>query len=184
MRGLIDQERLRGFMRALGGAARSEARVYLTGGASAVLLDWRPSTIDVDIEIRPETNEVLRAIPRLKEELQINVELASPGHFIPELPGWEDRSLFIAREGRLDFHHYDFYAQALAKIERAHRRDLADVREMYLRGLIDPTRLRSFFAAIEDELYRYPAIDPPTFRAAVEASVASPPEHRGNRTPF
>jgi len=78
MRGLIDQERLRGFMRALGNAARSESRVYLTGGASAVLMGWRPSTIDVDIEIRPESNEVLRAIPRLKEELQINVELASP----------------------------------------------------------------------------------------------------------
>jgi len=44
---------------------------------------------------------------------------------------------------------------------------------MYLRRLIDPARLRSFFAAIEDALYRYPAIDPPTFRAAVEASLAS-----------
>lgn len=173
MRGLIDQERLRRFMRALGSASRSEARVYLTGGACAVLLEWRPSTIDVDIEVRPESNEVLRAIPRLKEELQVNVELASPGHFIPELPGWEDRSPFIAREGHLDFHHYDFYAQALAKIERAHRRDLADVHEMYLRRLIEPARLRSFFEAIEDELYRYPAIDPPTFRAAVQASTAT-----------
>ena len=76
----------------------------------------------------------LREIPAIKDDLQVNVELASPAHFIPELPGWRDRSPFIVREGSIDFHHYDFYAQALAKIERAHARDLEDVREMSARG--------------------------------------------------
>jgi hypothetical protein len=33
---------------------------------------------------------------------------AAPSHFIPELPGWETRSLFIAREGLVSFYHYDF----------------------------------------------------------------------------
>lgn len=173
MRRLVDRQRLLRFMTALGREATAEARVYLTGGASAVLLDWRPSTIDVDLEMRPERDEVLRAIPRLKEELEINVELASPGHFIPELPGWEQRSPFIAREGRLSFHHYDFYAQALSKIERAHARDLADVRQMHTRGLIEPDTLLQMFAAIEPQLYRYPAIDPRSFRAAVERMAGS-----------
>lgn len=158
-------------MAALGREARSDARVYLTGGASAVLLEWRASTIDVDLEIKPEADEVLRALPRLKEELEINVELASPGHFIPELPGWEDRSRFIAREGRLSFHHYDFYAQALSKIERAHARDISDVREMGSRGLVDPDSLLRMFDSIEPQLYRYPAIDPRSFRAAVERTI-------------
>ncbi len=172
MRRLTDRERIGQFMTALGRDARTGARVYLTGGASAVLLEWRPTTIDVDLEIRPENDEILRAIPRLKEELQINVELASPGHFIPELPGWEERSPFIRREGLVAFHHYDFYAQALSKIERAHARDVQDVREMHERGLIEPATLLRMFDAIEPQLYRYPAIDPRTFRSAVESTVS------------
>jgi hypothetical protein len=38
-------------------------------------------------------------------------------------------------------------------------------------GLVDPSRLREFFAAIEPELYRYPAIDPASFRQAVDAVI-------------
>lgn len=38
--------------------------------------------------------------------------------FIPSLPGWRDRSVFIARHGAVDFYHYDCSAQALAKVER------------------------------------------------------------------
>ncbi len=37
MRHLTDDQRLRRFMKAVGCEARSEARVYFTGGASAIL---------------------------------------------------------------------------------------------------------------------------------------------------
>ncbi len=168
MRRLADADRIRRLMQALGKEARAESRVYLTGGASAVLLDWRGTTIDVDMKIEPERDEVLRAIPELKNRLEVNVELASPADFIPELPGWRDRSPFIVREGNLFFHHYDFFAQALSKLERRHARDVEDVIQMHARGLIDPPRLLEFFAAIEPQLYRYPAVDPRAFRAAVE----------------
>jgi hypothetical protein len=168
MRRLVDTQRLHAFLKALGQEARGESRVYLTGGASAVLLQWRQSTIDVDLKIEPERDEVLRAIPQLKDRLELNVELASPGDFIPELPAWRDRSPFIMREGTLSFHHYDFYSQALSKLERRHARDLDDVIQMHARGLIDPARLREFFVGIEPQLYRYPAIDPRAFRAAVD----------------
>ena len=116
--------------------------VYLVGGACAVLHDWRSSTIDIDIDLDPGLDALLREIPAIKEDLQVNVELASPAHFIPELPGWRDRSPFVIREGTIDFHHYDFYAQALSKIERAHDRDVDDVREMAARGLIEPAATR------------------------------------------
>src|SRR5207247_7982682 len=139
-----------------------------TGGASAVLLGWRPSTIDVDIEIVPERDEILRRLPALKEDLEINIELAAPSHFIPELPGWEDRSVFIAREGRVSFYHYDFYSQALAKIERGHAQDRGDVDAMLDGGLVEPARLRRLFEEIVPRLYRYPAIDPASFRRSLE----------------
>jgi hypothetical protein len=67
----------------------------------------------------------------------------------------------------LDFHHYDFYSQALAKLERGHAKDLDDVRHMAQRGLIERNRLLEFYDAVAPHLYRYPAIDPPSFRKAV-----------------
>lgn len=172
MRRLVDTDRLRSVMASLGREARAEGRVYLTGGASAVLFGWRDSTIDVDLKMEPEHDEVLRSIPDLKNRLEVNIELPSRGDFIPELPGWRNRSPFIAREGNLFFHHYDFYAQALSKLERRHARDIDDVMHMHSRGLIDPKRLLELFTGIEPQLYRYPAIDPGTFRKAVEEMAA------------
>jgi hypothetical protein len=138
------------------------------GGATAVLLGWRATTIDVDLVLRPEDDTLLRAVPGLKEELQINVELASPLDFIPVPPGWEDRGTFVAQIGRVGFFHFDLYAQALAKVERGHRQDLADVQEMIGRRLIERPRVLAYFARIEPDLYRFPAIDPPSFRRSVE----------------
>src|SRR5260370_1837938 len=145
MRAIADADRIHRFMRALGGEAPADTRVYFTGGPTAVLEGWRPSTMDVDIRVVRERDALFRAIPRLKEELQINVEIASPDHFIPVRAGWEERSPFIAREGRVSFHHFDLYAQALAKIERGHAQDLADVQEMIRRGLVDRARLLEEF---------------------------------------
>ena len=109
----------------------------------------------------------------MKESLQINVELASPDDFIPEVPGWAERSPFVAREGRVSFHDYDPYSQALSKIERGFEQDLADVEEMTRRGLVEPVKLLERFGQIEPSLYRYPAIDAPSFRRRVEAAVAA-----------
>jgi hypothetical protein len=158
-------------MRAIGEEADAPARVYFTGGASAVLSGWRRSTIDVDVLFVPEQDRLFRALPRLKESLHLNVELASPADFIPELPGWDGRSPFIELDGKVAFHHYDFYAQALSKIERGHAQDASDVEEMIRNGFVDPAELERLFEEIEPRLYLYPALDPATFRAAVEKVV-------------
>lgn len=163
MRQPVDAERVRRFMRALGERTRVAHRVYFTGGVTAVLLGWRKSTIDIDLKIEPEGGGLLKAVPEIKESLAVNVELASPDHFIPELEGWRGRCLPIVTEGLVTFAHYDPYSQSLAKIERGHRQDLDDVREMISRGLVDRGRLREFFDSIEPMLYRYPAIDPQSF---------------------
>jgi hypothetical protein len=172
MRALADAARIRAFMRALGRTAPAQGRIIFTGGATAVLLGWRESTIDVDIKLVPDQDAVLRAIPALKESLHLNVELASPDDFIPVREGWADRSPFVGQEGRLAFHHFELVAQALAKIERGHAQDLADVRTMLDRGLVSVEQVRNEFLAIEPNLYRYPAIDPAAFANAVAAVVA------------
>ena len=171
MRQSLTVDLLQKFIKALADSCSTQARIYLVGGASAVLLGWRTSTIDLDLKVIPETDEILRALPKLKERLHLNIETASPDDFIPELPGWRDRSRFIEQAGKLTFLHYDFYAQALAKIERGHDIDLKDVREMIVRGLVQPQRLLEFYNAIEDHLYRYPAVDSASFQRAVREVV-------------
>jgi hypothetical protein len=169
VRRLVDAARLRELMRELGRAADCAGGAYLVGGSTAVLVGWRQSTVTIDLKIEPESDHMLRAIAELKERLDLNLELAAPDQFIPELPGWRDRSPWIAREGKLDFHHYDPYAQALAKLERGHVQDRADVEAMIARELVAPRELLRRFEEIEPLLYRFPAIDPASFRRAVEA---------------
>ena len=171
MRRRADAQRIETFANELGRSARSDVKMYLTGGATAVLVGWRDTTVDIDVRLEPESDELLRAIPALKERLEVNVELASPVDFIPELPGWRDRSPFVLRAGRLDVHHFDLYSQALAKIERGFALDLADVRAMVERGLVEPARGLELFSRIEPDLYRFPAIDPRSLRARVDGAL-------------
>ena len=75
----------------------------------------------------------------------------------------------VGRIGRVTFRHSDFAVQALAKIERGHARDLADVQAMLAYDLISAAQVRAQFARTKPELFRFPAIDPPSFRRAVDA---------------
>ena len=99
------------------------------------------------------------------------MELASPADFIPLPDGWRERSLSVAREGPVTFRHFDLYSQALAKLERGHARDVADLQEMLDRGLVQREQLRTYFSEIEPQLYRFPAIDAAGFRRSIEESL-------------
>lgn len=168
MRPPVDEPRIRALAQELSRVARLPVSVYLTGGSTAVLEGWRASTVDIDLRFEPEADELLRALPGLKERLDINLELASPPDFIPELPGWQERSPLIFRQGVIEVRHFDLYSQALAKIERGFEQDLEDVRSMLVNGLVQPARLRELHGMIEPQLYRYPAIDPTAFRRKLD----------------
>ena len=163
--------KVRLLMRRLGEAAQGPGRIYLVGGASAVLVGWRSATVDVDIKLAPEPPGVFQAIAHLKEALNMNVELAAPDDFIPPLPDWRERSRSIAQHGPVEFFHYDFYAQALAKIERGHEQDWGDVRAMHEYALIEPQRLGALFDAIKTSVPRYPAIDVACFAGRVDVAT-------------
>jgi len=167
MRSPTTKDRIEQLMRRLGTAVSSEGRVYFTGGVSAILMGWRDTTIDVDLKAEPEPQGFFECLPRLKDDLDINIELASPDLFVPPLPGWQDRSRFIAHHGKLSFYHYDFYGQALAKVERDHPRDRHDVACMIRDQLVDPERLTALFLQIEPQLIRYPAVDASSLKERV-----------------
>lgn len=158
-------------MEGLGRRVKKSGRVYFTGGTTAVLMGWRDTTIDVDMKPEPETDEIFQAIATLKDELSLNIELASPVDFIPPLPKWQERCLFIKNQGPLHFFHYDLYAQALSKVERGHAQDQIDVETMLSRNLIDPKTLLQLFEAIRPNLIRYPAINAEAFEAKVREAV-------------
>ncbi|MCY3816962.1 MAG: hypothetical protein OXG59_11820 [Gammaproteobacteria bacterium] len=170
-RGPSNSRKVHDFLQFLG-AHTQGGRIYLTGGASAVIVGWRDLTVDVDLKLVPEPAGAFACIGQAKEVLDMNVELAAPDDFIPALPGWRERSKFIVRHGTTDFFHYDFYAQALAKIARGYGPDRSDVEAMHRLELVELETLLAMFEAIEPELERYPAIDPPRFRGKVEAAVA------------
>jgi hypothetical protein len=148
--------------------AKGPGKIYLTGSASAVLFGWRNTTVDVDLKLEPEPAGIFDATHDLKDKLDINIELASPDQFISPLPGWQERSRHIANYNHIQFYHFDFYSQALSKIERGHDRDLKDVAAMLKLGLIEKALIREYFQKIEQDLIRYPSINPQVFSAKVK----------------
>jgi uncharacterized nucleotidyltransferase DUF6036 len=172
LRSAADPERIKRLAIELGRTVAPGTRMYLTGGATAVLEGWRESTVDVDVRFEPDSEEALRAIGELKERLGINVELASPLDFLPSLPGWKDRCRFRLREGNLEVFDFDPYSQALSKLQRGFELDQKDVSSMIDSGQVEPQRLLDLYDEIEPELFRFPAVDPPALRAAIEALLA------------
>lgn len=158
-------------MAELGRRARGTGRVYLTGGATALLHGWRSTTADIDIKLDPEPEGAFAAIANLKNELDLNIELASPDQFVPPVPGWRDRSAHIAREGAVDFYHFDYTSQALAKLSRGYERDLGDVSAMLTAKLTSRDEVQRGFEAIEKALIRYPGVDADAFRSRVLRAV-------------
>ncbi len=171
MRAATTRTKIERLMTGLGRAVQSPGRVYFTGGVCAVLLGWRETTLDVDLKADPEPTGFFESLPRLKDAMDINIELASPDNFIPALPGWRERSTFIATQGQVEFFHYDFYSQALSKIERWHERDQTDVERVLATGLVKRDRLLELFREIEPRLIRFPAVDADSLRKRVEATA-------------
>jgi hypothetical protein len=168
MRPNVDSQKIQRLMQILGREAQGSGCIYFTGGASALLIGWRSSTVDVDIRLDPEPPGVFQAIAKLKQDLNINIELASPQDFLPPLPGWRDRSVFIGKQGQISFYHYDFTAQALSKLSRGFDRDIQDVQAMYEQKLFSLKELWDGFEAIAPDLIRFPSLNPDALRGRVE----------------
>ena len=88
---------------------------FLTSGATAVLIGWRDSTLDVDVKLVPDRDDV-----------------------------------------------------ALSKAERGHVQDRQDIADLLAAGLVTAEGARAQFEEIRSLLFRFPAIDPGSFGAAVE----------------
>jgi len=145
MRPPIDRLRVHYFLVKLGIEFRHPARLYLVGGTTLVYEGLREQSLDIDIdyEVGDEHEaQFTQTIRRLKDEMQINVETASPGDFIPLPAGWKDRAKHVGRFGQVDVFHFDLYSTSLSKIERGREGDYQDVVTLLRSGQIEFDELR------------------------------------------
>ncbi len=157
MRPPIDRLRVHYFLVKLGMEFRHPARLYLVGGTTLVYEGLREQSLDIDIsyEVADEHEaEFAQVIRRLKDELQINVEQASPGDFIPLPAGWKERAKHVGRFGQVDVFHFDLYSSALSKIERGREGDYQDVMSLLHSGQIEMKELRQAFDNIMPRVER------------------------------
>lgn len=173
MRTPASRDKVFALFQAIGDGARGPGNVYLVGGATALLLGLRAQTVDIDLKLDPAPQGIFEILARLKERLTVSIELAAPDQFIPALPGWRERSEYIETVGQVTFYHYDFYGQALAKIERGLDQDMADACDLVAHGKVDPDRLVELFTQAVPDLVRYPAVNPGAFAAKVVQFTAS-----------
>ena len=141
MRERTDRARLRRFLRALGGRLRRPVRFYLVGGSVLIDLGLRPLTLDIDYVAAADDPSALAdlelAIRALKNELDVNVEPASPADFLPIPPSVLDRSRYIGRHGPLSVYYYHLPSLVVAKAARGFEQDLADAERLVRAGEVD-----------------------------------------------
>ncbi len=167
MRPSVDKASIESFLQQLGRVFRKPARLYLVGGAALVHLGVRPGfTQDIDIQVGgTNEGELIVAIQRLIQQMQVNVEFASPADFMPLPSQWETHARFVDRYGMIDVFYFDFYSIALSKIERGNNRDIADVKLLVQQGIITLNELDVAYREVLSQLGkgRYPRITPQRF---------------------
>ncbi len=138
MRQRTDRARLIRFLRALGQHLRKPVRFYLVSGSVMIDLGLRSATLGIDYAADADDPAALaeleQAIRRLKNELDVNVEPASPADFLP-IPTYAlTRSTFIGRYGQVSVYHYHLASLVIAKVARAFEQDLDDAEQLLRSG--------------------------------------------------
>ncbi len=126
------------FLTSVGQAMRKPARLYLSGETALIHMGTRPGgamngtmngTINIEVVLdTTDQDEMLSAIQRVLDQMQIGVELASPADLIPLPTQWTTQSRYVGRSGSVDIFYFDFYSLALSKVARGADRDLMDIK--------------------------------------------------------
>src|SRR5260370_13246226 len=161
------------FLQTVGKIFRNLARLYLVGGAALVHMGVRSGfTEDIDVQVSGASEgDLIVAIQRMIERMQVNVEFASPVDFIPLPKQWESHARFVARYSTIAVFYFDFYTIALSKMERGNNRDIEDVKLLVQQGIIALDELDSAYQEVLAQLGkgRYPRITPKRFKERYQA---------------
>jgi hypothetical protein len=175
MRSPVTRDRIERVLSELGRRYRGEGRMYLVGGTQMVFMGFRRQTEDIDYaaQLTGDHGEFVSILRSLIHELDISIEPAWPGDFIPLPHGWGDRSPYVGRYGRIDVFTLDPISTALAKIERGSSKDINDALALVHSGLVALSDLIPAFDEIYPRLEREALrADPDDFRRKFDAFVA------------
>ena len=161
MRHNVTKADIEKFLNALGKLFHKPGRLYLAGGAALVHIGLRSGfTMDIYVAIEAsDEEEMVTAIRTLVEKMQINVEFASPGDFIPLPTHWMAHARYIGRYGSIDVFYFDFYSLALSKISRGNDRDLIDVQLLLQKKLISLEALDAAYSEVLPRMGKRPYIN-------------------------
>jgi Nucleotidyltransferase of unknown function (DUF6036) len=135
------------------GRTRQSGRLYLTGGAALVHRGIRPGqTLDIDIHITIDPGNLTAQIAQLKHKMNMNIEFASPGDFLPLPTQWETRSEFIKRYYQVDAFYFDWYSIALSKMQRANRQDVLDVQLLVRQRCVEVNELDQMYQDVLNKI--------------------------------
>ena len=102
MRQRVGRQEIERFLMEVG-RTHQPGRLDLTGGAALVHRGIRPGqTLDIAIQVTIDPANLTSQIAQLKRKMNINIEFASPGDFLPLPTQWEARSEFIKRYHQVD----------------------------------------------------------------------------------
>src|SRR5205823_1960623 len=87
-------------------------------------------------------------VPRLKNQLDVNLEPASPEDFMPVRSGALEQSPFVGRYGAISVFYYDLPSTVLAKVARGSETDLADIRRLVDAGMVDWEAVEAAWAEV------------------------------------
>lgn len=161
MRQNVTRADIEKFLKSLGKSFHKSGRLYLAGGAALVHMGIRAgATMDIDVAIEAsDEDEMVTAIRRIVEQMQINVEFASPGDFIPLPTQWMAQAHYVGRYGEVDVFYFDFYSLALSKISRGNDRDLIDVKLLLQQKVITWEELDATYREVLPRMGKRPYIN-------------------------
>jgi len=156
MRQRVGQQEIEQFLVQVG-RTRLPGRLYLVGGAAMVHRGIRPGqTLDIGIQITVDPANLTAQVAQLKQQLNMNIEFASPADFMPLPAQWETRSQFIKRYGQVDTFYFDWYSIAISKMQRANRQDVVDVQLLVRQGFLDLAELDYLYQDVLGKIGRPP----------------------------
>ena len=113
---------------------RRPVRFYLVGGIVLIDLGLRGATLDIDYVADADEpaalDELEQAIRSLKEELNVNVEPASPADFLPIPASALGRSRYVGQFSSVSVYYYHLPSVVIAKAARGLEQDLADIESL------------------------------------------------------
>jgi hypothetical protein len=115
-------------------------------------LGLRAATLDIDYVADADDPAALaeleQVIRDLKNELDLNIEPASPADFLPIPSGALEWSRFVGQHGSVSVYYYDLASQVIAKSARGLEQDLADAEQLVRTGQVSWTEVQERWAQV------------------------------------